>query len=298
LLPEPRFVKDLVAGAGRPVAVTVAGFDPSSGAGITADLQVFAAHGIYGVAAITTLTVQSTTGVRATSPIPGRLVTETLDCLAEDIDLTGVKIGMLGTAEVVQEVAAFLRRAGIPRKRVVLDPVIRSSSGAALLDEEGVAAMRAELLPSVGWVTPNIDELAVLTGKPASGSEAVPALARELAEVGRGASHPQAEPRDATGPKAPISVGLHVVVTGGHHEPPDDFLLTPSGEGFWFSGARVDTTSTHGTGCAFSSALLCRILAGDAPVEAVRGAKDFVRRALESAVPLGRGKGPVLSGIW
>ena len=296
LLPEPRFVKDLVAIPGPFVALTIAGFDPSSGAGITADLQVFGTHGVHGVAAITALTVQSTTGVRETSPVPGQLVRETLDCLAEDMEIAGVKIGMLGTAEVVREVGAFLRRAGIPRERVVLDPVLRSSSGAVLLDEDGVAAMRAELLPAVGWVTPNLEELAVLTGKPVSSREAVAAMARELAELGR-ASSPQAEPTDATGPGAPASAGLHVVVTRGHQEPPDDFLLTPSGEEFWFRGSHVDTSSTHGTGCAFSSALLCRILAGDEPVEAVRGAKDFVRRALESAVPLGKGKGPVLSGL-
>lgn len=292
LLPEPRFVKNLVPNTGL-VALTVAGFDPSSGAGITADLQVFAAHGVYGVAAITALSVQSTMGVRATSPVSGALVRETLDCLAEDIDLAGVKIGMLGTADVVRQVAAFLRQARIPRKRVVLDPVLRSSSGAALLDDDGGAAMRAELLPVVGWVTPNLDELAVLTGKP--DREAIPALARTLAELGRepaaGIGHP------GTGSDAPATTGLHVVVTGGHHDPPDDFLLTPAGEEFWFPGTHVETTSTHGTGCAFSSALLCRILAGDPPAEAVRGAKEFVRHALESAVPLGRGRGPVLSGI-
>ena len=296
MLPEPRFVKDLAASAGQFVALTIAGFDPSSGAGVTADLQVFAAHCVYGVAAITALTVQSTTGVRATSPVSGALLRETLDCLAEDIEIAGVKIGMLGKAEVVREVAAFLRLAAIPRELVVLDPVLRSSSGAALLDQDGVALIRTELLPVVGWVTPNIDELGVLTGKPVGAREVVPALARELAELGR-ASASHGKPPDLTGSSSPARAGLHVVVTGGHHDPPDDFLLTSAGEEVWFPGAHVETTSTHGTGCAFSSALLCRLLAGDAAVEAVHGAKEFVRHALESAVPLGRGKGPVLSGI-
>lgn len=298
MLLGPRFVKDLVASGRPPVALTVAGFDPSSGAGITADLQVFAAHAIYGVSAITALTVQSTTGVQAISPVSGQLVGETLGCLAADMELAGVKIGMLGTEDAVRAVVQFLSQAEIARECVVLDPVLRSSSGAALLDQDGLAAMRAHLLPLVGWVTPNIDELAVLTGEPVVRRESVPVLARNVARLGSGSSDGtgQVEPPGMRS-DAPVKTGLHVVVTGGHLEAPDDYLLTARGEEFWFSGIHVDTTSTHGTGCAFSSALLCRLLAGDAPVEAVRGAKEFVRRALESAVPLGRGKGPVLSGL-
>ncbi len=272
LLPEPRFVKNLVASANRPVALTVAGFDPSSGAGVTADLKVFSAHGVYGVAAITALTVQSTLGVRGVSPISGRLVLETLECLAEDFRIAGVKIGMLGTAEVVRSVAGWLRTGGIRREQVVLDPVLRSSSGAALLDDEGLEVMRRELLPMVGWVTPNVEELAVLVEAQIPGSEAVPELARQLAAV----------------------PDLNVVVTGGHLDPPDDFLLAAAGKETWFPGRRVETTSTHGTGCAFSSALLCRLMAQDPAAEAVRGAKEFVLRALETAVPVGRGRGPVM----
>ncbi len=275
--PECSFVNSVIAhGRDRPVALTVAGFDPSSGAGITADLRVFAAHGLYGVAAITALTVQSTQGVRRVSPVSGPMIRETLDCLADDLEIAGVKIGMLGREEAVREVAGFLRRAGLPRAGVVLDPVLRSSSGAELLDAEGIRTLREDLLPAVGWVTPNVEELAALVGETAGGREAIPGLARRLAM------------------RAP---GLNVVVTGGHLEAPDDFLRTASGVEEWFAGKRVETTSTHGTGCAFSSALLCRLLAGEGEAEAVRGAKAFVTRALEAAVPLGRGKGPVLSGI-
>lgn len=265
----------------QPVALTVAGFDPSSGAGITADLKVFAGHGVYGVAAITAITVQSTLGVQEVSPISGRLVRETLDCLAEDIEIGGVKIGMLGTAEVVSEVAAWLRRADFPRERVVLDPVIRSSSGAELLEPEGVRRMRQELLPLVGWVTPNLAEAGDLAGEGVPGRNAVPGLARRLSAEAA----------------CEVRGGLNVIITGGHLEAPDDFLLMASGEETWIPGKRVETASTHGTGCAFSAALLCGVLTGDSPVEAVRGAKAFVKAALESAVPLGRGKGPVLSGL-
>jgi hydroxymethylpyrimidine/phosphomethylpyrimidine kinase len=257
------------------VALTIAGFDPSAGAGITADLKVFSNQAIYGVAAITALTVQSTQGVRHVEPVSSRILRATLDCLAQDFSVSGVKIGMLGSADAVREVARFLTRAGIPRERVVLDPVLTSSSGAALLEPEGVGLLKTELLGSVGWVTPNKDELGALTGEPGAERAQIPESARRLAE-----SVP----------------GLNVVVTGGHLDIPDDFLRTATGEETWFPGSRIDTTSTHGTGCVFSSALLCRLLAGDVPAEAVRGAKEFVRRALETAVPLGKGKGPVLSG--
>jgi hydroxymethylpyrimidine/phosphomethylpyrimidine kinase len=260
----------------RRVALTIAGFDPSSGAGISADLKVFANHGVYGVAAITALTVQSTQGVRKVEPIWGRVLRETLECLAEDVErgyaqFDGVKIGMLGSAENVRVVVGFLRAAGIPRERVVLDPVLRSSSGAELLDPVGVAVLREDLLELVGWVTPNVDELVVLAG------ERMPGMAARVAEMGRRAGS-----------------ALNVVVTGGHLNHPDDFLRTASGEEMWFPGTRIETTSTHGTGCVFSSALLCRVMAGDGRVEAVRGAKAFVRKALETAVPVGKGHGPVL----
>lgn len=260
------------------VALTVAGFDPSSGAGVTADLKVFANHRVYGVAAITALTVQSTQGVRKVEPIWGRVLRETLECLAADVAggyarFDGVKIGMLGSAENVRILVGFLRAAGIPRERVVLDPVLRSSSGAELLDPVGAAVLREDLLELVGWVTPNLDELGVLAGERAIGRERMAELAERL-----GGAVPS----------------LHVVVTGGHLETPDDLLRTSDGHVTWFPGTRVETNSTHGTGCVFSSALLCQLMAGNGPVEAVRGAKEFVTRALETAVPVGKGRGPVL----
>jgi hydroxymethylpyrimidine/phosphomethylpyrimidine kinase len=269
------------SGAGRLVALTVAGFDPSSGAGVTADLKVFANHRVYGVAAIAALTVQSTQGVRRVEPVRGQLLRETLECLAEDLPIAGVKVGMLASAEAVRVVAEFLRGAGISRERVVLDPVIRASSGAELLSPEGVGLLRDELLPLVGWVTPNVEELGALLGEPGEfvSRDHIPELAERLAELGG------SDLGDS---------GLHVVVTGGHLYPPDDFLRTVDGEETWFPGERIETTSTHGTGCAFSSALLCRLLAGDSPVNAVGLAKRFVWNALETAVPIGHGRGPVI----
>lgn len=257
-----------------PVILTIAGFDPSSGAGITADLQVFAAHGLYGTACITALTVQSTLGVSAVDSVAAKLIRETLEYLDADLPPAGIKIGMLGSVEAVLAVAGYLRKVrgrGIP---VVLDPVIRSSSGAALLDEEGLAAMQQELLPLVDWITPNQAELAVLSGAAGGVEDGLRALARR---------HPR----------------MHAVATGGDSggDSTVDVLLTPDGGLHRFEGERVATTSTHGTGCAFSSTLLARLVLGDAPVAAVTAAKGYVAEALRQAPGLGGGNGP-LNLLW
>jgi hydroxymethylpyrimidine/phosphomethylpyrimidine kinase len=259
-----------------PVALTIAGFDPGSGAGITADLKTFAAHGIYGVACISALTVQSTQGVRAVEPLSPGLVRATLDCLVEDVALSGVKIGMLGTSAVAAEVASFLgaQSSKIPRDRIVLDPVLRSTSGTPLIDANGVRIIRDELLHCVGWITPNIHELAILAG--------------DDPETLRRDQFPAATARLKQG-----NAELGVVVTGGHLAQPDDFLFAPSGEQTWLPGERVATNSTHGTGCAFSTAMLCGLISGLNPKDAVASAKAYVTEALRSAYPIGKGKGPM-----
>ncbi len=255
-----------------PVVLTIAGFDPSSGAGVTADLKVFAAHRLYGVSAVTALTVQSTQGVRRTAPVPPDVLEDTLTCLAEDVEIAGVKIGMLATAGNVSVVSLFLESSGIPRERVVLDPIIRSSSGKDLLDGEGLRLLREELLHRVGWVTPNREELAALVASPVSGSAEVPKGAARLQ-----ASYP----------------GLNVVVTGGDANPPDDFLKTADGKEQWLSGERIETTATHGTGCTFSSALLAALMDGKREAAGVKAAKDYVTEAMRAAYRIGRGAGPL-----
>lgn len=256
----------------RPAVLTIAGFDPSSGAGVTADLKVFAAHSLYGLAAITALTVQSTQGVRRLHAVNPGFLAETLECLAEDVEISGVKIGMLGTVEIVSVISRFLAGSGIPRDHIVLDPIVRSSSGRTLLDQAGLDLLQSELLPQVGWVTPNLDELAKLAGSEVSGRESIPVAARLLA-----AAHP----------------GLNVVVTGGHLDPPDDFLLASTGEEHWFPGRKIETTATHGTGCTFSSALLAQLVAGSPTAETVARAKQYVHTAMEAAYPVGKGRGPL-----
>ncbi len=169
----------------RPIALTIAGFDPSSGAGVTADLKVFAAFGVFGMSCITGLTVQSTLGVRRVQSIAAEWVAETLDTLSQDVDFAGVKIGMLTTAASLEKVCTYLRRGRVPRQRVVLDPVLQSSSGRALIDQNGVQRMREELIRDVGWITPNLEELAILSGKPVCGRDAIPEAAATLHELAR-----------------------------------------------------------------------------------------------------------------
>jgi hydroxymethylpyrimidine/phosphomethylpyrimidine kinase len=258
--------------------LTIAGFDPSSGAGVTADLMVFAAHGLFGTSCITGLTVQSTVGVWSTTAVSAEMVKATLDCLVNDLPPAGIKIGMLTTAENVTVVAEFLAafRDEEGRVPVVLDPVLRSSSGRELLDAEGVAVMRESLLPLVDWVTPNLEELGVLTGSSVKRREDMPEAALALQEMGW---------------------ELNVLATGGHLNPPDDLLVPAKGEMVWLTGEQMVSRSTHGTGCAFSSALLSRLVLGDDARNAAAMAKGYVAEAIRTAETMGKGIGP-LNHLW
>ncbi len=260
-----------------PVALTIAGFDPTSGAGATADLQVFASYGLFGTACLTALTVQSTVGVERVEVTEARLLKEMLDALTRDIPPAGIKIGMLGDAAATRVVAEFVRVTRRTRAvPVVVDPVLRSSSGTQLLEDAGVRVLLESLLPEVRCVTPNRGELAVLLGR-----EHV--LVDDLVEAA-------AELLRRTGAES-------VVVTGGDEEVPRDLVLVRDEEPVWLVGQRVETAATHGTGCAFSSALLSRLVIGDELRAAAREAKAFVERSLRSAPDLGAGRGPMkLSG--
>jgi len=269
--------------------LTIAGFDPSSGAGVSADLMVFAAHGLFGTACITGLTVQSTLGVRSVHPTPAAVVQSTLECLHADLPPVGIKIGMATTADNVRAISRYIailntKASGYlrPLAPIVLDPVLRSSSGRDLLEPAGIVALCEELLPLVSWITPNLDELAILAQMPVTSREDVPAACRALQANVRGQHE---RPR------------LGIFATGGHLDPPDDFLLSPSGEGHWLPGQRVATSSTHGTGCALSSAFLSRLVLEDSPLQAAQAAKGYVLGALESAIQLGAGNGP-LNLLW
>jgi hydroxymethylpyrimidine/phosphomethylpyrimidine kinase len=192
---------------------------------------------------------------------------------------------MLGSAEIAATVAAFLatfnhRPGNLQTAKlntpVVLDPILRASSGADLLPPQAIETLHLQLLPSVSWITPNWSELSALTALPI---------------------HDLAEAEAATHALAHRHPHLHIVATAGDHSQPTDILRLPSGEVHRFAGEHIETISTHGTGCAFSSALLCLLVLRDTPIEAVRGAKHFVTEAIRRAPDLGHGRGP-LNLLW
>ena len=253
-----------------PIVLSIAGHDPSSGAGITADIKTIAAHGCYGVTCITALTVQSTRGVKRVDPVEGRVITETLEQLMDDLDITAVKIGMLGSAEAARAVAAFLKRNPMPL--VVLDPILHSSSGAELISREGLQILKDRILARAYVTTPNIDEAAVLTGLNVTTLDEMQLSALRLHAMG-----------------VP-----NVIVTGGHIDPPHDLLSQNGKRTTILKGSKISGPSTHGTGCAFSTALACNLAMGKDLVTAAKAAKRFVEAALRKAPAIGKGIGPIL----
>jgi hydroxymethylpyrimidine/phosphomethylpyrimidine kinase len=242
-----------------PVVLTVAGFDPSSGAGVTADVKTIAAHGCYGVSCITALTVQSTMGAKRIEAVKPDLITETLEELVSDVEIAAVHIGMLGAAKVGRALCDFLEKSRLPN--IVLDPVIRSSSGADLTGGSGLQLLIDRLMPLATVMTPNIEEAAVLTGLEVTNLEQMRLAATRLHAMGASS----------------------VVITGGHLEQAIDLLKSP----------RHQSNSTHGTGCAFATAMACHLARGRGLPEAVLLSKAYVAAAIANAHPLGRGIGPV-----
>jgi hydroxymethylpyrimidine/phosphomethylpyrimidine kinase len=260
-----------------PIVLSIAGFDPSSGAGITADIKTIAAHECYGVSCITALTVQSTQGVRRVEGVDPKIIVETLGELVSDLAVDAVHIGMLGNAQVVEAVASFLGqtspgRAGLPH--VVLDPILKSSSGADLLDAAGTRILIEKLLPLAELITPNLDEASVLTGTAVTNLDQMREAAARLHSLG----------------------AANVVVTGGHLEKAIDLLSFTTARGTEeevFKADRQRSKSTHGTGCAFATALACHLAHGRGLPEAVLLSKVYVSAAIANANPLGHGVGPL-----
>ncbi len=266
--------------AARPVVLSIAGFDPSSGAGVTADVKTTAALGCYAVTCVTALTVQSTRGVFGVEPGRPETVFQTLSRLAEDFPIAAVRIGMLGSGEVAEAVGTFLSTAKLPN--VVMDPVLRSSSGVRLVDGAGLSVIRTRLLPLCDVITPNIDEAAELAGATAispdeSWGDALPRLRELAAELHR--------------------LGCPgVVITGGHLREVNDYLSILERDVVAeqvFAGARLKSQATHGTGCAFATAVACELAKGHKLPRAVALAKEFVRQAIMAAYPVGKGNGPM-----
>jgi len=252
-----------------PILLTIAGFDPSCGAGIAADLKTFAAHNCYGVAAVAALTVQSAQGVESTHVTPAATLRAELDALAADVPIVAVKIGMLGNKANAAVVAEFLDRGGFAH--VVLDPVVKATAGGAdLLDAAGVKFLADELLKRANVVTPNIAEAELLTGIEIKDLAAMEAAAKKLVERGARA----------------------VVVKGGHMEKAIDVLFDGA-EVLTLGGERVKSENTHGSGCTFASAITAQLASGRPLHEAVLLAKAYVTKAIEKGFAIGKGPGPL-----
>jgi len=251
-----------------PVALTIAGSDPSGGAGIQADLKTFHQFGVYGMSVITLLTVQNTTRVSSVDPLDAAYVEQQLDAVLEDIPPQAAKTGALGSREIIETIA---RRAAGFRFPLVVDPVMISKHGAALLTDEALVALRKELLPRAFLVTPNLPEAAVLAGIEVTDLKAMEEAAQRIAGLGAKA----------------------VLVKGGHLADDATDILYYEERCERFAARRLDSRHTHGTGCTYSAAITAELAKGRSLVEAVKSAKQFITNAIASAPGLGRGCGPV-----
>lgn len=254
--------------------MSVAGLDPSGGAGILADVKAMSALGAYGMAVTVALTAQNTKAVTAVMPLPVDFVLKEIDTVFEDVRVDAVKIGMLGTPELVEAVASALTRWRPPI--VVLDPVMVAKSGDRLLAEAAVKALKERLLPLADIVTPNLPEAEVLLGRTVKRREQMPDAAAELAAL--------------------MKPGAAVLLKGGHLENTQSLndVFYENGRAVLFEGAFVRTRNTHGTGCTLSSALAAELARGLPRIEAVRAALSYVHEAIVAAdrLEVGGGHGP------
>jgi hydroxymethylpyrimidine kinase/phosphomethylpyrimidine kinase len=252
-----------------PVVLTIAGFDPSGGAGIVADVKTITAFGCFAAAAVTSLTYQNTAGVFGASHQTAEIVRAQVLPVVEDFRVAGAKTGMLPTREIIEEVARLFREAKLPAP--VVDPVVRSTSGYDLIDDGALDALKSELLPLARVVTPNIPEAERITGMSIRDRGAMAEAARAIRAMGARA----------------------VLVKGGHLEGSALDVLDEEGEVTYFDAERVETTSTHGTGCTLAAGIASCLARGLSVKESVALAKRFVTDAIRSAPRLGRGHGPI-----
>jgi hydroxymethylpyrimidine/phosphomethylpyrimidine kinase len=264
-----------VPGAPRPRALSIAGSDSGGGAGIQADLKTFSALGVYGMTAVTAVTVQNTRGVESFEVIAPEAVGAQIRAVASDIGVDAVKTGMLANTAVVEAVAEALEQTHLAP--LVVDPVSVSKHGHRLLAEDAVEALRRKILPLATLVTPNLPEAAGLAGFPVLSRDDMQRAAFAIVDLGARA----------------------VLVKGGHLADPagsSDLLLFDGGEE-WLTAERIDTPHTHGTGCTLSSAITAHLALGDTLPDAVRAGKAFVTEAIRHALAIGHGIGPV-DQIW
>ena len=260
-------------------ALTIAGSDCSGGAGIQADLKTMTMNGVYAMSAITALTAQNTTGVRAIQESTPEFLKQQLDAVFEDIFPDAVKIGMVASSELICVIADRLRYYNA--KNVVIDPVMVASAGSSLIKQNAVQTLINELLPISTLVTPNIPEAQVLSGMTIKNKEDMIAAAKQIGD----------------------SYSCAVLLKGGHSINDANDLLYANGELIWFEGKRIKNPNTHGTGCTLSSAITSNLAKGFTLAESIQRAKDYISGALAAMLDLGKGSGPMnhafdLQGQW
>ena len=253
-------------------ALTIAGSDCSGGAGIQADLKTMLANGIYGMSAITSLTAQNTTGVRAIENVTPEFLKQQIDSVFEDIAPDAVKTGMIPSRELVEIIAERMKFYGV--KNLVVDPVMVATSGADLSNSESVKALRESLIPLASVVTPNVPEAEVLSGMKIT-------CQNDMIEAAK---------------KINADSGCAVLVKGGHCGDNADDVLYHDGEVHVFEMTKIDNKNTHGTGCTLSSAIACNLAKGMDVPQAVTRAKEYITGAIEAGLDLGCGRGPLDHG--
>ncbi len=250
-------------------ALTIAGSDSSGGAGIQADIKTMTANGVYATSAITALTAQNTTGVYGILESTPEFLANQLDCIFTDIFPDAVKTGMVSSTALIAVIADKLRQYGA--RNIVVDPVMVATSGARLISEEAVDALKEKLLPLATLLTPNIPEAEVLSGMTISDPAGMERAARAISE----------------------KYGCAVLCKGGHQISDADDLLWREGAGVWFRGRRIQNSNTHGTGCTLSSAIASNLAKGYDLDQSVRRAKAYISGALAAMLDLGHGSGPM-----
>ena len=250
-------------------ALTIAGSDSSGGAGIQADIKTMTVHGVYAMSAITALTAQNTTGVRAIQESTPEFLRQQIDAVFEDIYPDAVKIGMVSSGELIRVIADRLRHYNA--KNVVVDPVMVASAGSSLMRQDAVEILTKELLPLATLVTPNIPEAQVLSGLEIRSKADMVTAAKYIGD----------------------RYSCAVLLKGGHSVNDANDLLYAKGGFVWFEGRRIDNPNTHGTGCTLSSAIAANLAKGYPLIESVQKAKDYISGALAAMLDLGKGSGPM-----
>lgn len=250
-------------------ALTIAGSDSCGGAGIQADIKTMTMNGVYAMSAITALTAQNTTGVRAIQESTPEFLEQQIDAVFEDIIPDAVKIGMVSSCELISVIAD--RLSYHKAKNIVVDPVMVATSGSSLMKDDAVKMLTDKLIPLATLVTPNIPEAEILSGLEIKNEEDMLTAAKKIGD----------------------EYGCAVLLKGGHSISDANDLLYSKGEYTWFRGVRIDNPNTHGTGCTLSSAIASNLAKGYDMSEAVKRAKDYISGALNAQLDLGKGSGPM-----